>query len=405
MSIKTDFHQIGMQATPRENFILTPGGAAGALSLQRGIPGGVVSTPVVINNDDSVSANLVPNWQPSFRNKLLNGMMGYYQFSSTVDTSVLPNTYIVDGWMARAGNTLNKMTTLIQGPRTDGPEGLPFCLASTMGATRALAAGEYLAIGQNVEGVKLRDLMSGYPAARPMSVSFWIASTQPGTYALSVRNGTSDTSYVAPFTINAANVWEKKTFSIPACTIGNWPTGTTSGMQFWVSYATGSNFITPTPNAWVAGNYLGTVGSANSITNNAVFTLTGAQLETGMFATPFEHRDYVFELYLSRRYYQTISVKPCGITYTPNGDTRAEPYLFPVPMRVAPTHNAPGTVSVIGCGSTADVVNVNPTLTWNVDYFYLLCSNISNPAVLAPVGAVCAWGANSMYGVTLDARL
>ena len=114
--------------------------------------------------------------------------------------------------------------------------------------------------------------------------------------------------YVAEYTINASNTWEKKTITIPGDTTGT-EAAMDNGRGFKVSFAlfAGSSRH-GTLNEWRAqnGNYTG--ASANQVnlldsTSNNIF-FTGVQLEVGSVATDFEHRSIGQELALCERYYQ-----------------------------------------------------------------------------------------------------
>lgn len=102
------------------------------------------------------------------------------------------------------------------------------------------------------------------------------------------------------------------------------PTGTTS----WVRAI--ATFVVPTD---AVG--LKVVASIPSIASQATY-VTGAQLEVGSAATPFEQRPYGQELALCQQYYQVLG-NVRGTLARTGGSIKGYNVFFPVAMRVPPT--------------------------------------------------------------------
>jgi hypothetical protein len=161
-----------------------------------------------------------------------------------------------------------------------------------------------------------------------------VRSSLTGTYCVNIRNSAVDRSYVATYTISAANTWEQKSVTIAGDTSGTWLT--TNGVGMYVSWdlGTGSNANT-TAGSWVAADKQNTSAQANWIgTASATFYITGVQLEIGSSATPFERRLYNQELANCQRYTQVFggdsnynSVGTLGIAAN---STQVSYYSFPL---------------------------------------------------------------------------
>ena len=111
----------------------------------------------------------------------------------------------------------------------------------------------------------------------------------------------------ATYTVSAANTWEHKEVTIDGDTASALANDTTSQLAVYHWLGGGSNFTSGTLNTsgfaavTNANRAPGTINIADSTSNE--FYLTGAQLEVGNTATPFEHRSFGDELARCQRYY------------------------------------------------------------------------------------------------------
>jgi len=166
-------------------------------------------------------------------------------------------------------------------------------------AQTVIAAGDIIYSYFGLEGYDFSTI-----AQRPFTLSFWVKGNLTGTYCVSFRNGGTDRSYVAEYTINAANTWEYKTITVSASpSAGTWNYSSSAGLFVSFALSCGSTFQT-TANTWQTGNFYTTtnqVNFASSNTNTIQFALM--QLEAGTIATPFEMQTAQQVLSYCQRYF------------------------------------------------------------------------------------------------------
>jgi hypothetical protein len=205
-------------------------------------------------------------------------------------------------------------------------------------------------------------------------------SSVAGTFGgmLQGYDGTHFRAYPVTFNIPAANVWTNITIPIPG-DIGPfaWGVGNGYGLGLGICLGAGANSQAPA-NAWAtAAAAILTPPGCVSLTNtlNATFYMTGAQIEVGSAATPFELRPYPIELQLCQRYYQASGTLFFGM-YTPAGTAINFSYPLLVSMRTTPvvtidpaTGYSNASNFVVQAGSDAAHTNFSLTIT-NAGYGY-----------------------------------
>jgi hypothetical protein len=291
-------------------------------------------------------------------NRIINGAMTIDQRNAGASVT---NGFAVDRFEFQENSgsayTIQRSTT--------APAGFTNSLLVTVTTAASATAAQVNRLFQRIEGNNIADLGWGTANAQTVTLSFRVRSSLTGTYCIGLVNDAANRSYVAEYTISAANTWETKTITIAGDTSGTWETGTASGIQVTFDLGGGSNYNT-TAGAWAAGNYTRTTNQANfANTNGATFYITGVQLEAGSVASPFERRDYGRELMMCQRYYYRISAANGSSTYTKYGigfarsSTRYDMMLnTPVTMRAAPTSldtSAANTFLVYDGGSDLSV--------------------------------------------------
>ena len=282
-------------------------------------------------------------------NFIINGSFDYWQ-RGTSFTAIAANTYCADRWQYTKGGTM--VQTISRS--TDVPAGAfgSFSLlATTTTAQTSIAAGDFCDIRQSIEGNVLRTFKG-----KKIALSFWVKSNKTGTTAVSCRNNAATRSIAVPYTINAANTWEKKIVRLSHDSTGVWEYGTGAGLVVRWSQVFGSTFQTSTLNQWQDGNFAQPAGSINFVdTIGNTFQLADVCLvednETQTRNPDFvlAGRDLAEELQLCQRYYSksySLNTNPGTIVQSGSLENRssgttgaASVYFyakFPVDMRTNP---------------------------------------------------------------------
>ena len=260
-----------------------------------------------INMSGIVTAtSFVPSQgQLSNRNKVINGAMTVSQRA----TSFTSDGYILDRF--KRSQSSDGAFTVTQS--TTSPDGFAKSLkVDVTTADTSLAAGQYAQIIQKIEAQNLQDLAYGTSSAKNIVVSFYVRSNKTGNYSFNIQQQDNSSKQVTlNYTINSANTWERKTFSIAGDTSGVINDDNGSGFQISWGLAYGSTYTSGSARpAWTAyadadfgaGQAINLLDS----TSNEWY-LTGVQLEVGPVATPFEHRTYQEEILRCMRYYQQLT--------------------------------------------------------------------------------------------------
>ena len=166
-------------------------------------------------------------------------------------------------------------------------------------ADAAIGAAQLAYKQQLIEGYNYAPI-----AQQPFTLSFWVKSSVTGIYCVSFQNAGTDRSFVAEFTVNAANTWEKKIVHVDAPPSGGtWNYTNGIGLTCVFCLGAGANFHT-TPDAWQVGGFFATANQVNFLaTIGNTFKVDLLQIEKGTIATPFKKRSVQQELNLSQRYY------------------------------------------------------------------------------------------------------
>jgi hypothetical protein len=194
-------------------------------------------------------------------------------------------------------------------------------------ADAAIAAGQFAMVTVPIEGYDVRDLLG-----RPITISFRVRSPKTGVHCVALRNSGNDRSYIAEYTVDAANIWETKSVTVPGglITAGTWNWTNGTGLRAHFTLAAGATFQAAA-GAWQAGSYLASANQVNCLdTVGNIFAITGVQVEPGSVATPFEHRIHAAERVLCQRYLEIAG----GVALV---DRTYSCFYFKVPKRAQPT--------------------------------------------------------------------
>ena len=270
------------------------------------------STTNVVNDSSGnitvgggITSGSALNMGSSFkRNRILNGNMLIDQRNA--GASVTPssgNSYTLDRWAA-VTSAASKFSVQQNAGSVTPPSGFTNYLGVTSLSAYSVAAGDYFAITQFVEGYNVADLGWGASGASSITISFWVRSSLTGTFGGTLNNGSANRSYPFTYSISAANTWEQKSVTIAGDTTGTWLKTNSTGIQLNFALGVGATF-SGTAGAWAAANYVSATGAVSVVgTSGATFYITGVQLEVGTKATPYEMQIYSDQLAQCQRYYQ-----------------------------------------------------------------------------------------------------
>ncbi len=277
-------------------------------SISNALPltGGTVTGATTFNNTVDVNGAFVSGFT-GFKNRIINGDMRIDQRNNGASvTPTVTNTYTLDRWNTFV-SAASKVSIQQNAGAVTPPTGFTKYLGVTSLSAYSLAAGDYFASLQYIEGYNVADLGWGTASAAPITLSFRVRSSITGIFGGALRNGVGNRSYPFTYTINSANTWEYKTLTIAGDTSGTWPTDNSIGLGVQFGYGVGSTY-SGTPGSWASNLYVSATGAQSIVgTNGATFYITGVQLERGSNATSFEFRSIGQELSLCQRYYEVTS--------------------------------------------------------------------------------------------------
>jgi hypothetical protein len=327
-------------------------------------------------------ASGVPSWQPrEKRNAIHNGAMDFW-FEATSFATIADSTETAERFKYRkagtsAVHTVSRSTdvpTLAQ----SGFQSSYSILIDNTTADAVVAAGDFVGLEHRIEGYDWAQLKN-----RTVTLNFWVKATKTGTYCIAFRNNGSDRSYIAEYTVSAADTWEEKNVTVTLNPSGGTDDFTNGvGLSIMFTLMCGSTFQIGA-GSWQSGDYRGSsnqVNACDSTSNN--FYLTQVQLTVGSVAPDVFSRaggTIERELNICRRYFQKsyqLSVAPgtisapgqWGARMPTNAGTSVSIQFVPT-MRAAPTitayspstANAPDKVrdSSAGADVTATYGNIS----------------------------------------------
>jgi len=225
----------------------------------------------------------------------------------------------------------------------------------------SLAAGDYVQLVHVMEGYRIARLGWGAIAAQSITIGFWVLTTVTGTMSVTIRNGTSNRSYITNVAISAASTWEYKTLTVPGDTTGTWVKDNTAGMTITFCSGAGATHRVGTAGSWTAtGNY------ATSATTNFFGTTSNSVSVTGLTVMPGSQaptaaqsalimRPYDQELTTCQRY---LEVHDVAITLLPAAGTYIFDHPFRASKRIAPTMSTLVAPAYAGGASGATFNNI-----------------------------------------------
>jgi hypothetical protein len=183
-------------------------------------------------------------------------------FGLTVTGLKSVNKYFCDQWLA----TPNGNPVVSAGAVGNGVGQI---LVTT--AVPTLAAGDYLAMTQPIEGLRTAYLLWGSLGALPITISFFVQTSITGTITVSVCNTDGSRTYLVDVPVTAGNTWQWVSVVVPGDTTGTWKNDNTVGMFIRIGVAAGSTYRGGL--GWNSVNVIGTNNTMNlcATVNNTVY--------------------------------------------------------------------------------------------------------------------------------------
>ena len=293
------------------------------------------------------------------RNAIINGSMNVAQrATSSTGIGASSGYFVCDRWrFSKGGDASAGRFTMTQD--SSAPEG--FANSMKLDCTTAdtsIAAGEFLLIGQRIEGQNMQTFAKGTSSAKPFAVSFYVKGNASATYVCELVD--QDNSRQISKTFNVTTDWARIELSFPADTTGTLDDDNAKSFElfFWLHAGSTYNSGTLNSSSWAsltnANRAVG--GSSFFDSTDRTFFLTGVQLEVGQNPTEFEHEKFSQTLERCSRYYQKTKAasdtyKHFGLWFcaadTGGGGTGYGTVAVPLvtTMRTIPSLETTGTVS------------------------------------------------------------
>jgi hypothetical protein len=244
-----------------------------------------------------------------------------------------------------------------------------------------------------------------------LTLAFSVFTNVPGTYSVYLCTGPRDASFVANFTVQTANVWQRVRITgipaMPTATTGTWNFGEgQTCLRAGVVMAIGSQFQTTSANTnkWIAGAFYGTASNSNlcTVVNNQL-KISAVKLEASPSATYCTVNSFEQDFYDALRYYWTnfnYQVTNAGTALQAVANVANNALftsLFPRRMAKIPT--------VVPYGFTSYASGKVTNFSTATDYAVATIGATQNGITGQPTGLTAAKGDVFAAFVTADARL
>lgn len=305
-----------------------------------------------MSNARKLADNLPTDGQLGNRNIIINGAMAVAQRGTQSTTTNGFGT--VDRFRVFNGS-VGTLTTNQHSGTTNAVDGVSnYSFRATGTNTASLAANSDAHIRYVVEDKDIINLGITNPNNK-FTLSFHVKCSVAGQSSIGITTGDFSTArYVVPYTIAAADTWQKVVITFPGHASAYSPTSG-FGLRFYWDLGLGTNYQTSTYNQWItSGSHFGATGNIQIVgVYDRWLQITGVQLEKGSESTPFEQEPYETSLRKCQRYFYTVKGSPNGkhvgsVVMRDNTYFYGYPRSFPTPMRAAPTFTYSGPRVYVG---------------------------------------------------------
>jgi hypothetical protein len=321
---------------------------------------------VQVNIQPAIASNPNAGLTAQTRSRICNGAMQISQELGDTNTATF-GAYPADQW-SMSGATIATASAAHFSNRLT-PSGNKYVVAASVSTGKpSLAAGDYLAIEQRIEGIRLVDARYGSATAAQMVLRFAVHAQAAGTYCVGVRNSAGNRSGIFEYVISGAEAssgYAIKTVVIPGDTTGTWLNDTGIGLILTFTIAAGTTFQGVT--GWQTGTKLATANQVNAVAvANTYFHISDVglyldPLNTGL-APRWEMPDEAAELAACQRYWESGNSGMDGST-TIAGQYVSYRHGFKAIKRVNPALSGTATGSNTGqpfIGDSATVAGFRP---------------------------------------------
>jgi hypothetical protein len=331
------------------------GGAGSPVYLP--LSGGTMTGPITLASDPTAALQPATKQYVDatirYRNRIINGDASIDQRTGFTGVAVTSSTsYVADRWKMVVSVAAQKGTAGAAATTAPGTSGYTnYFYWNTNIAAYAVTTSDYFMFQQMVEGCNFNDAGWGTASAQPVVLEFWAMSTLTGVFGGSLRNNTSNRSYVFSYTITATGVWQKFRINIPGDTAGTWAVAANVvALNLTFSVGAGAS-LSGAPGSWTSNGFISAPGAVSVVgTLNATLYITGVALMVGAAAANAEpeFRKYSDNLIDCQRYYGRTQLLS-QVYQAAGGAVYVAGYL-PAMLRAAPT-----TVTVIGTNNSANI--------------------------------------------------
>ena len=308
---------------------------------------------LAVTGKTTLTGDFIPSAPLSHRNIIINGAMAVNQRAgSSTATGGSGFIHTADRMFnfdnCVAANFTRESTNGVLGTESDNtfkdvfPYSWKFASNGTVGS---IPAADRVFFAYKMEGQDVQHLGKGTANAKPVTLSFWIFSTQTGDHQVNLCDNTNTRMIGATYAVSSAGTWEKKVITFAGDTTGALANSNANALsiEWWLTAgATYTGCAVPT--SWEAN----AAGDRAAVQQNYVassgrtWQITGIQLEVGSNATPFEHKTFAEELRRCQRYYYALSRGSSGWVAVQeywlqsSANYRTCFVRFPVVMRTTP---------------------------------------------------------------------
>ncbi len=314
---------------------------------------GASTAAITVNSSDGTCTANVTN---NLSNRRVNKNGSFIISQKNADTEITLGSS-GDRWIDLIQTFLHNTATFKAQRVSDAPAGFQYSAKHTVSsADGSIANSDEAMFIHRIEGFDAAKFAYGTSGAKQVTVSFYVKSSLTGDFSFASQ--AAGRNYVNEYTINSANTWERKSFTLPVLTTGTHNTTNGASLSFIWDLGSGDTYATSTLGSWVtASNLYRSTGSARLSTNaSATWQITGIQVEEGTVMTDFEHRSFGQELALCQRYFEIAQGEWYGPVYGTDSTMR-----FSVPFKV--TKRADPTLATIStdenCCASVSVVGGN----------------------------------------------